>query len=278
MRTRELRLTACVAAIALAWSLSEAPRAAQPPTSQPTFETATIKPNTSASGSTRMQMLPGGRLMAENMSLQRMVRGVFQKQTFQITGGPPWFDTDRFDIVAKAEGNPTQSQMIAMARVLLTERFKLVTHIETREQPIYELVLVKPGVLGPQLKRSAVDCAALMRGVPAPAPSTPPAPGSRPDCGTRQSGGSVIAVIAGGLPMTEFALALAQLVGRWVADRTGLTGGYDLDLSFTPDQPRQVMPLHSSPPSRKQLGLKLESARGPVEMLVIDRAERPVSD
>ena len=148
----------------------------------PSFEVASIKPNNSGDGRVFMQNQPG-RFTATNVSLRQLIRNAYQLQDFQITGGPSWMSTDRFDIVAKIDpsedaavqatvGPPPPGQpgrLGLMIRSLLIERFKLAVHTETKEQPIYALVLARSdGKLGPALKKSETDCgcSAIVRSAP----------------------------------------------------------------------------------------------------------------
>jgi uncharacterized protein (TIGR03435 family) len=175
-----------------------------------------------------------------------------------------------------------------MIRALLAERFKLTVHNETKDLPIYALVMARSdGRLGPELHRSETDCAALMAaGRGRGAPPAPPQPGAPMPCGVRIGPGNLA---AGGAALSQVASSLSMFVGRVVLDRTGLTGAFDINLTWTPDQMPQRppgapdLPIDPNGPSiftavQEQLGLKLDSARGPVEMLVIDRAEHPVED
>jgi|KBSSwiStaDraftv2_1062776.scaffolds.fasta_scaffold507804_1 uncharacterized protein (TIGR03435 family) len=281
--------------------------AAQTPQSAPApaFEVASIKPNNSGDGRVMMQVQPG-RYMATNVTLRLLIRNAYQLQDFQITGGPSWLASDHFDIIAKmpdgfqppaappAPGSgPGPVQL--MLRALLAERFKLVVRNETKDSPIYALVLARSdGKLGPNLKKSETDCAALFaagRGRGAmPPPGPPPAGGPMP-CGIRIGPGNMA---VGGAPLSQVATSLGMFAGRIVQDRTGLTGNYDFELTWTPDQMAQRPPGAPDPlvngvavdpngPSlftavQEQLGLKLDSQRGPVETLVIDRAEKPVEN
>ncbi|PYR48456.1 MAG: hypothetical protein DMF95_14320 [Acidobacteria bacterium] len=183
-----------------------------------------------------------------------------------------------------------------MIRALLAERFKLTVHNETRDLPIYALVTARSdGRLGPDLHRSETDCAAQMaaargRG----APAAPPQSGAPMPCGIRIGMGNIA---VGGATLSQVASNLSMFVGRVVQDRTGLTGAFDVNLTWTPDQMPQRAPgtpadqplrvngvdIDPNGPSiftavQEQLGLKLDSQRGPVDILVIDRAEHPVED
>ena len=275
---------------------------------EPQFEVASIKPNKSGDGRVMIGVQPGGRFTATNVTLRMLIRNAYQLQDFQITGGPSWLTEDRYDIVAKAEGDavgdsfraeqsgqPSRGQL--MMRALLAERFKLVVHDETKEMPIYALVVARSdGRLGPQLKKSEVDCAAVTaagrgrgRG-PMPPPGPPQPGGPPPQCGIRIGMGNMA---VGGSPLTQVASSLAMFAGRIVVDKTGLIGAYDFTLTWTPDQMANrppgappgpdAAPVDPNGPSlftavQEQLGLKLESQRGPVAVLVIDRAEHPTEN
>jgi uncharacterized protein (TIGR03435 family) len=207
-------------------------------------------------------------------------------------------DTTSFDIVAKAPGEvaPVQpggppSPYMLMMRSLLADRFKLVVRNETREAPIYALTLARQdGKLGPEFSASTTDCAAIVKaamkqgGVPPP----PPIQGDRLTCGMRIGPNRLD---MGGFALSELAAGLGVLLGRTVVNRTGLTGNYDLKLTFSREQipgiplPAgvQLPPEDPDAPSiftalQEQAGLKLESTRGPVQMLVVERAEMPIED
>jgi uncharacterized protein (TIGR03435 family) len=238
---------------------------------------------------------------------------------FRIIGGPGWIGSDRFDIVAKAEGDvpPGPNGVLPlMIRAMLADRFKLVVHNESRELPMYELVTGRnDGKLGAQLHPAAVDCAALAaaRGRGAPPPGGPGGPGAdgrggpggpgpgggpgfgpggRPMCGMLRGPANLA---AGGSSMAQLATALSGVVGRTVVDRTGLTGTFDMDLTWTPEQIPQgpagppppgappLPPIDPNGPSiftavQEQLGLKLESTKGAVDVVMIDSVEPPTED
>jgi uncharacterized protein (TIGR03435 family) len=277
---------------------AQAPAAADAP-ANPVFDVASVKQNRSGEGFIRVGMAPGGRFTATNVPLRQLIQLAYQIQLFQIVGGPNWIASDRFDIVAKAAGDvppPTPGvagPMQLMMRTLMADRFKLTLHNEQREMPIYALVLAKAdGKLGPQLKPSTTDCAALMgaaarRGGPPP----PPSFNEPMQCGMRVFPG---ALSAGGFPLSQLTQFLSSTVQRIVVDRTGLTGNFDLNMTWTPDQmpqgrgdpPPGAPPLPAIDPNgpsiftavQEQLGLKLESTKAPVDVLVVDRAEHPTED
>jgi bla regulator protein blaR1 len=265
----------------------------------PAFEVASIKPNNSGDGRVMMGMQPGGRFTATNITLKMLIRNAYQLQDFQIVGAPNWIDSEHYDIVAKGEDGlapeplsldrtgPNRIQL--MIRALLAERFQLTVHNENRELPIYALVVARSdGKLGPQLQKSEVDCNAVFAAARGrggmPPPPGPPQQGERPQCGIRVGMGNLA---MGGAALSQFANSLAMFTGRTVQDKTGLTGSYDVNLTWTPDQMPQrppgapeLPPPDPNGPSiftalQEQLGLKLDSQKGPVAVLVIDRVERP---
>jgi uncharacterized protein (TIGR03435 family) len=307
-----LSVSAALAALAASFAGAQA-QAPQVPASTPSFEVASIKPNNSGDGRVMMQNQPG-RFSATNVTLRMLIRNAYQLQDFQISGGPAWLNSDHFDIVAKIDADgqaqinerggamapaagqgPTPIQM--MLRSLLADRFKLAVHNETKDGPIYALVLARSdGRLGPQLKKSDVDCTAMAaaRGRGPGAMPPPPQPGERMPCGIRIGPGNLM---MGGAKVAQIANSLGMFVGRTVVDKTGLTDSYDANLTWTPDQMPQRAPgtpgdqpirmngvdIDPNGPSiftavQEQLGLKLDSQRGPVAMLVIDRAEKPVEN
>jgi uncharacterized protein (TIGR03435 family) len=265
-------------------------------TTNPTFEVASVRPNKTGDGRVMLGLQPGGRFNATNVPLRLLLRQAFNVQESQIIGGPDWMGSDRFDIVAKApEGEFTADVMRPMLRSLLAERFKLVVHNETREMPIYALVKARAdGKLGPNLAPAAVDCAAVMRGRRGGGPPpAPPQPGQKLECGFMIGPGRLN---AGGMPLLNLAQTLSSQVGRIVLDRTELTGNYDFELTYSFEGLGSVFPgggppLVNGAPApvdpnmpnlftalQEQLGLKLDSQRGAVDVIVIDSVEQPIAD
>ena len=247
---------------------------------KPQFEVATVRPNKSGEQGASLGPRPGGRLIGTNQTVRNLIRNAFNVQPYQLIGGPDWMDSDRFDIQAKAadtdideKGMMPYQQFVLRLQSLLEDRFKMVTHWETRELPVYALVLATPGKLGPKLKAHTGDCNR-------PPGSAPPAPGSAPvNCGTRTNiNGTVGKVTGSGITMATFARNLSGGSGRYIIDKTGLEGAYDLELEFTPEQSPDTTGASLFTAMQEQLGLKLDSQRAPVEVIVIDRVERPVPD
>ena len=253
---------------------------------RPAFEVASIRRNVSVGQLSSISGQPGGRITVTNHALRNIIRNMNRLQSYQLVGGPDWIDKDRWDIVAKGAGDPSFEQLVAMMQTLLADRFKLVTHREARDMPIYALMLARPdGRLGPQLKVSTVDCAAIAAAARAQGGAPPPPPGAGPRCGTNMSTGRMR---ASATPMSDIARNLSIATDRSVVDKTGLPGIFDLDLRWKPDVPASApegpgnISTDDAPSLftalQEQLGLKLDAQRGPVEVLVIDSAEKPVED
>ena len=260
---------------------------AQPSPASLTFEVASIKPAAPAGpGPTPIgiQLMPGGGLRANNVTLRLLVTLAYDVRDFQISGGPPWLGSDRYDIQARAAAasdTPTspeamrnltdeqrktyQEQMRERLRALLADRFQLAIHHETKEQQVYALEIAKGGPKFQEAKEAAPN-----RG--------------RMRMGRGELNGE-------GVGMDFVAQALSNQLRRPVLDKTGLKGNYDIKLTWTPDAAAQG-PLGPLPPGvdappppdpngptiftavQEQLGLRLESQKGPVDMIVVDRAEK----
>jgi uncharacterized protein (TIGR03435 family) len=273
----------------------------QRPGTAPRFEVVSIRPASPDAQGGGFRLSPGGRLVWTNTSLNGLVAAAYQRHTWDtrdIIGGPPWFNKERFDVIAQAvgglppvDGDGFPSQLLAMVRGLLEERFGLVAHWEKQERPIYNLVLARADRrLGPQLVSVTVDCPAVAAAAFAGKP-TSARPGRGQECnlsltsdpGSLQANAITIGVLARVLGSSG--------AGREVIDRTGLSGTYDVDLLHLPEWPAggvSVDPLARDPrfegrpglftALQEQLGLKLEAGRGLVDVLVIDRAERPTEN
>jgi uncharacterized protein (TIGR03435 family) len=285
----------------VALAVGHAPVRAQAPAATApgqAFEVTTVRPNKSGEMRVSMRILPGNGYEAFNVTLGAMIRMAYRLQDFQIIGAPAWVDQDRFDIVGKAPaGEPLNIQ--PRMQSLLADRFNLKAHEDTRESPIYALIVANQnGKLGAKLTPSSVDCAALARGRGnAPTPTQPMQPGARPECGLINGPGKVM---GSGTTMAQLANTLSQFSGRTVVDRTGLTGAFDFELEFTPDPglrgrgPGGGLPPAAPAPGservvdpnavtiftavQEQLGLKLDPQRGPVPVLVIDSVSQPTEN
>ena len=234
---------------------------------------------------------PGGQWFAQNTEFISILRSAYTAFALpgQIVGGPDWVRTARFDINARAEGNPAADVMTEMLKRLLADRFSLKVHTEPREVDVYALVLARPdGRLGPGIKPSTKDCQAVedarkkaaSSGVP-PTPSAP-RPGARPECGmVSMSMNCVQRLATDGQPVSLIATVIQSTAGRPVVDRTGLSGRWDIELNFAcaaglqtasdrPDAPVSVFTA-----VQEQLGLRLEARKEKMDVLVIDSVEMP---
>ena len=241
-------------------------RKPMPADANPTFEVATIKPSAPDEHNFGSGVSPAGRFTAHNTSLRYLMVLAWGVHPRQIEGGPPWFESERFDIVAQPdrEGSPGKQQLMAMLQKLLADRFQLRIHREEKDLAAYAITV---GRQGSRLTPSAGDSSGL--------------PTSELD-----GRGSLK---ARNMTMAEFAEGLQGVVlDRPVIDRTGLSGRFDFTLNWAPDEfqfPNR--PANAARPDtdatlpdlfkafEDQLGLKLESTKAPVEMLVIDHAEKP---
>jgi uncharacterized protein (TIGR03435 family) len=246
----------------------------------PMFEAASVKANTGDDPRALSQVRPGGRLVVVNNTLRVLVRSAYGLHDSQIVGGPSWIDRDRFDIDATAGRDVPPDQVMPMLRSLLATRFKLQSHRERREIPVYRLVMARSDRRpGESLKPGSPEaCAAgpVAQGPGAPVP-----------CGTIRFGPGQL--IGRSVSIDHFANSLTGLVqeSRPITNQTELAGTFDVDLKFAmagrrgggaaaapapapnPDLPSIFTALE------EQLGLRLEPSRGPMDVLVIDRAEPP---
>jgi uncharacterized protein (TIGR03435 family) len=235
-----------------------------------TFEVATIKRNVSLERSGSMGLEPGGRFRATNAPVFWLISsayGAFQRPLFesQLIGAPDWLHSEPYDIIAKAGSDvatlkPDEQfkRIPDLLRSLLEERFALKVHRETRQLPIYALVrLKKDDSLGPRMTRSALDCAK-----------------ESAKCGYNGLAGHLT---GGWITTAMLSTMLSNATERIVVDRTGLDGRFDVELEWSPDQAATDKPSIFAA-VQEQLGLKLESDRGPVEIVVIDHVERPTED
>ena len=276
------------------------------------FEVASVKtsnPNPTGPLGAMPMILPAlGRLTANNVTLKMLVMTAYDKQPFEIVGGPPWENADKFDINAKAE-DPTLKldAMRELLKGLLADRFKLQAHTETREVPIYALVLArKDGKLGDKLKASADNCPdfkeqqqkqleAIAKGGLAAIAQLAGKPGETRPCAIMPlpAAPGSIGLKASGQSLDTLVLLLKQLTGRPVVNKTGLTGQYDFELTIDMQTIMQLyqqlgvnLPVPPNLPEgpslmtqlQEDLGLKLDSQRGPGEVLVVDCAEHPTPD
>ena len=218
------------------------------------FEVVSIKPGDPAASGRTTQQSQGG-FRCRNLRLFELIMSAWHLNRDQIAGGPNWLETAGWDIDARFPAGASPAQVPQMMQAMLADRFHLVTHRETRMLPVYTLIVAKSGIK-------------LQEGN-----------GS----GSMSAGPRLIRYSSG--TMRELAGQLSSYLGREVIDRTGMTGGYSISLSFAPVDPGALAgdAAPDSAPSifqalQDQAGLKLESTKGPVEILVIDRAEKPTAN
>ena len=276
MRVRVVAIVRALAAIVLVGAGSSAlvAQAVNAAAQSAEFDVASVKLHTSPDQRVMMVAQPGGRFVAVNVPLRLVIRSAFQLQDDQIVGGPAWLATDRFDIEARASGQPgaPTAQLLTMLQSLLADRFKLTTHRDMRELPVFALERARrDGSLGAGLRPTAcpelaVDLTQLQ------------------PCANISNGPSHLTVR--GMPFNQFTPYLSPYLNRVVLDRTGLDGRYDIELKWVPEQqgvaPGRPEPAVSDPnaPSiftavQEQLGLKLDATRAMVEVLIIDTLEHP---
>jgi bla regulator protein blaR1 len=248
---------------------------------QLTFEVASIKPANPDTPGSMIQFMPGGGLKMMNVPLRAMITFAYDVRDFQISGGPGWVGTERFDVMARPDRaavdgpedlskmtdqqrRTIRDQIAERLRALLADRFQLAVHQESKDQPIYALVVSKDGAKLQEAK----------------------APGARQ--GMSMNRGRLQGMAA---PMEMLGQTLSNVTGRPVIDKTGLTAKYDFVLEWTPeagadaraqgfgDGINEPAPAPGGPTIftalQEQLGLRLESQKGPVPTIVIDRAEKP---
>jgi uncharacterized protein (TIGR03435 family) len=238
---------------------------------------------------------------AKNVTLMTLVRSAFGippgADDSRISGAPKWLDSEKYDVEAKMNSavldelkklSPEESKLAQqhMLQALLADRCKFAFHRESRDLPIYSLVIAKNG---PKLQEA--------KPVATPPADAPPADfggrGSRGGRGGRGGAGIMIRgrggpLVGQSIPIANLVEVLSMMMGRTVVDKTGLTGKYDFTLQWTPDDaqaPSSFPPGAGQPPDpagaslftaiQEQLGLKLEAGKGPVEIIVIDHVERP---
>ena len=236
-------------------ALAGAHAAAQ--SASPVFEVASIKENKSGSMNSSNRTA-GERYSGTNVSLISLLRTAYSLQEFQLAGYPAWAETDKFDVEAKMESGANTRDFPLMLQKLLADRFKLVAHREPRQTSIYTLVVMKDG---PKFK-----------------------PGDPSKCGGNSCGfnASPTEIVGENVSMEQFAARLSRSIGTHVVDGTSLNGTFDFKLTWLPDDRFSGRGASANPTLftalQEQLGLRLQSGRGPVDTLVIDRVEKPVAD
>jgi uncharacterized protein (TIGR03435 family) len=243
----------------------------------PEFDVASLKPNNSGRPGFSIAPLPGGKLDAANISLKRLIAVAYSVTDFQIYGEIDWLESQRYDMTARAATPAALPELRLMLRTLLADRFKLKAHRDTREMKLYTLAGATAGQVGSGLieapngecSTAVTQQAALPNGT---------------GCGVVNLGpGRINGHRA---RISQLADRLSTLLTMTVIDKTGLTGYYDITMTWTPDPDMERLMTGERPPVldtsgpslftalQQQLGLKLVSGNGPVEVIVIDSAEK----
>jgi len=245
---------------------------------QSTFEVVSVKPNVSANGPSDPQISPG-RFSWSNVTVRQLIQVAYEVRPYQVVALTDWADTARVDVAATASFPASPQQMKTMLQSLLADRFDLAVHRDTRELPAYTLVLARrDGRLGPGLQPTTLDCESIAAKPLDSGTAQADYAGCSPQMGLSK-------LKARGFRMSGLAGGLMRILDRPVVDRTGLSGTFDVELSWTPDPtmlPNGVpVPPNatSGPPSiftalEEQLGLRLVSERTAIDVLVIDRINR----
>jgi uncharacterized protein (TIGR03435 family) len=234
------------------------------------FEVASVKPANARSG-IDMRTFQGGRLLATNCTLKQLIMGAYAlKEPFQVVGGPTWVDVDRFEVEGKAAedltndpdrvialGREAPRKLTLMLQTLLQARFKLSVHRETRQNTVYRLVVAKNGLkLAQPEDRTQQPFVGFGRLDPVDRPAT------------------TLFISGKNAPMALLTQRLAGLLAHPVLDETGITGNFDFRFEYAADdtQPNSGPSIFTA---IHELGLNVEAGTGPVEVVVIDHAERP---
>jgi uncharacterized protein (TIGR03435 family) len=266
-----LPLTWTKATPATEWTIPEPPPPPRTmaPDAKPSFEVATIKPSIPDSPGQGINVQQNGNFTTRNISLFELIKFAYALHARQLTGGPSWMELEKYDILAKPDipGMPNATQLRAMVQELIKQRFGLEFHREKRELSCYVLTVDKAGVKMAKVETNR---------------------GNLPGFGGRGPG----AIGVRNSNMTEFADFLqARIVERPVVDQTGLTDRYDFTLEWRPDNlgalgganPQPLPQNIEDRPDlmtafRLQLGLKIESTKAPVDVLVIDKVTKPTEN
>jgi len=226
------------------------------------FDVASIKENKSLSDGGSLQLMPGGGIRASHIPARSLVTIAYSLQGYELVGAPEWTRTTYYDVNARPASTATREQTLAMFRALLVDRFNLTFHREPRQLDGFALVRVRPDALGPNLRRSEIDCDAHFD--------------SSPRC--REGGIGNTTMKANGALIWSLQQLLIAHMRAPISDDTGLSGTYDFELRWSND----VSPADDLRPIdvaiQEQLGLKLDRRRVTTDVLVVDRMEHPTPD
>jgi uncharacterized protein (TIGR03435 family) len=219
----------------------------------PAFEVASVRLNRSGDFSSSASRFPGGRITITNNTLKDLIRYAYDLKDYQVFGGPGWIHSERYDIAAKADGDPGADKLRSMLQTLLAERFGLKVHRETKAMPAYQLVVLKEGS---RLRKSKEPASSLSI--------------------FRNRG----QITARKTSMAQLANGLSGLLSRAVVDKTGISGSFDFTLEYAPldiETPQDSLPSIFTA-LQEQLGLRLEARTLSIEVLVVDEAQQLVEN
>jgi uncharacterized protein (TIGR03435 family) len=284
--SRSALVLAMVVASSAAFAQTPTPAPAR--SSRPAFDVSSVKINT---GGGRGGAIQPGRFAQSAVTLRQLIRLAYGSN--QIVGGPGWIESDRFDVEGKGTfdlrgflpgPNGTPPAVYQMLQQLLEDRFTLAVHTAIQDRPVYALLMARRDQqAGSQLTRSAFDCEALLAATVGGRLPAPPPQAALPRCAV---GGAPGHLMADSIEMSQLAAALSPFTDRVVLNRTNLPGRFNVDLQWTPEltgpapTPSANAAATDAPPAlvtaiQEQLGLKLEPITAPIEVLVIDNANRP---
>jgi bla regulator protein blaR1 len=259
-----------LAIAALAVALSAPTLGQQAPSVAATLDVASVRKNDSGTFQQSINIQPGGTLVVVNFPVGQLIPIAYGMQPSQVTGGPDWLRSERYDITAKSvEGVSNRDVLRTLLRTVLAERFKLTAQTEMRELPVYALVTsAQPWQPGSRIKRVTSGCGVTTTG------SAPP---EAPRCNLTMPPGRIVGV---GADISMLASALGSRFGRPVIDKTGITGWFDVDLEFTPETLDSGVGVSASLVTalQEQLGLKVQPERAMRDVLVIDSIQRPTDN
>lgn len=248
------------------------------------FDVVSIKRSQENAVGGGMRTLPDGTSIMTNVSIRQFIMSASPVPAREVRGLPEWAERERYDATAKPPADSTREQRSEMWRSLFADRMQLLAHVEEAERDTFALVVARSdGRLGPQLKKSALDCSTRPAGAPPPAPPPFDPESAATRCGGLFGRGMIV---SGGMRLDALVGSLAGLAGRLVNNRTGLEGDYAFTLKFSTPQPAGATtdaPLPDDMPDfftalEEQLGLKLQPEKTMVPVFVIDRIERPTEN
>jgi uncharacterized protein (TIGR03435 family) len=280
-----LALFAALLTLALAIALTSNAQTSPQTQSKFEYEVASIKPDLSNNGNSSTNN-PSDGFVATNATLATLIQSAYGILNFQLVGGPDWINSERYVVDAKMDAETAdalqklnlEDRLLArhqMLQALLADRLKLTTHRETRDLPVYFLVIAKNGSKLHQAKSGdAYENGLKSRG------------GTMGQGMSSNSNRFTTSITDQGMPIASLLPLLGRPLGRPVLDKTGLTGNFDFTLKFAVERPSPDATMNGGPipdadapflleAIQQQLGLKLESGKGPVEVIVIDHIERP---